>query len=846
MILCAQHASQSIDNGNRMKRIWSTSLPLLLLFLAAWLPRGLALDRFVTADERRWLTRSANFDYAISHGDWAHTFQREHPGVTIMWAGTLGLRQEFPDYAQQSPGQFGWEDESLEAWLLDETAHTPLALLAAGRRWVALMISLLIAAAYFPLRRLFGAPVAALATLFIAWDPFYVALSRQLHPDGLVTAFITLALLHFLGWLYGERRHYLVSGGVLLGLACLTKTPAVFLISAAGLLVVIELVRSAMVAGGRRLALVTRHLSLVDEEQSLAPRPATHAQDVGLRSRLLLGAVAWGVLAAATFVALWPAMWVQPVATLQSMVMEMSTYVEGHVNPNFFWGEVTADPGALFYPVAYWFRTTPATLLGLMIAGLFAWRRGWPMDQPVVRRAALALLLFALVFTIGMTLGSKKFDRYLLPAFPALDILAALGWASLAYYVLRLLDGWKLPQFTAHRVALSACLLIALSFHALPGLTHYPYYLTYYNPLAGGGEAANKRLMVGWGEGLDQAAAWLNQQPDSTSASVVAWYGDGPLSYFLQSRAPLYSFWSPEFWLDADYAVVYISQQQRHIPTQEASDYFAGLPPAYVVTIGGLEMAHIYDLRNLAPPAFTGLSVDSAGPVGNGMRLAGYAMGERSFLAGNRFLVRLYLDSRCENSTDDVATVRLIDAAGRELWRSDQMLDPRLSASGMLVYDHEIVIPTAVASGAYDLTLSVHEWAVAAPHERLITSINVEAAKQVALELDWGLVQLTEVEVQPVVEAGAVFLVDLDATGQVDGSLKISSRLVDEDGVVVAQADELLTANTHVELPVPTETTPGAYQLYVVVYDPETLEPFPDGLNEFLTLLTTVDIKGDG
>ena len=836
-----------------MKRIWPTSL-LLLLFLAAWLPRTLALDRFVTADERRWLARSANFYHALAHGNLADTFQREHPGVTIMWAGTLGLLQEFPDYAQQSPGQFGWEDEFLEAWLLDATTHTPLALLAAGRRWVALAIALLITAAYFPLRRLFGAPAAVLAALLVAWDPFFVALSRQLHPDGLMTALITLALLLFLGWLYGERRHYLISGGVVLGLACLTKTPSVFLISTAGLLVVIELVRSALALGaGRHLALVTHHLPFAAEEQPLTPQTAPHPPDAGPRSRLLLGAMAWGVLAVATFVALWPAMWVQPVATLQSMVMEMSAYVEGHVNPNFFWGEVTADPGALFYPVAYWFRTTPATLLGLLAAGLFAWRRGAPLDRPVARRAAVGLLLFALIFTAGMTLGSKQFDRYLLPIFPAFDILAALGWVALGRWIIGRLGEWKavahgfpITQLPNHAVALSSCLLIAVALHALPGMMHFPYYLTYYNPLAGGGAAASKRLMVGWGEGLDQAAAWLNQQPDAETARVVSWYEDGPLSYFLQNRTPLYSFWSPEFWLVADYAVVYISQEQRQIPSREVSDFFAGLTPAHVVTIGGLEMARIYDLRGMAPPSFTGLSVDSAGPVGNGMKLAGYAIGERTFLSGNRFLVRLYLESRCENPTDDVATIRLVGKDGRELWRSNQVLDPRLADNGLLVYDHEIVVPAGVGSGAYDLLLSVHEWAVAAPRERLLTSVHIESAKQVALELDWGPVQLTEVEVQPVVEAGGAFLVDLDATGQVDGSLKISSRLVDEEGVVIAQADAVLTANMHVELPVPAETTPGAYQLHVVVYDPETLAPYPDGRNEFSTLLTTVDVKGDG
>ena len=94
-----------------------TALLLIALFFAAWLPRVLALDAFVTPDERKWLARSANFYQAISHGDLANTFQREHPGVTVMWAGMLGFLGEYPNYANVSPGQFTWDREYFEIWL---------------------------------------------------------------------------------------------------------------------------------------------------------------------------------------------------------------------------------------------------------------------------------------------------------------------------------------------------------------------------------------------------------------------------------------------------------------------------------------------------------------------------------------------------------------------------------------------------------------------------------------------------------------------------------------------------------------------------------------------------------
>ena len=116
-----------------MSKSVRTALLLGGLFFAAWLPRVLALDTVVTIDERKWLARSANFYQALSAGDWAATFQREHPGVTVMWAGMFGLLQHFPTYAQEAPGQFAWDREHLETWLIQNSNHTPLELLTAGR-----------------------------------------------------------------------------------------------------------------------------------------------------------------------------------------------------------------------------------------------------------------------------------------------------------------------------------------------------------------------------------------------------------------------------------------------------------------------------------------------------------------------------------------------------------------------------------------------------------------------------------------------------------------------------------------------------------------------------------------
>jgi hypothetical protein len=143
-----------------------------LVFLAIWLPRAAGLDRFVTPDERKWLARSANFYQALHTHHYAQTLQKGHPGVTTMWAGVAAFAFFYPDYLDHAPGQFDWDRDELGEWLVTQGQRTPLQMLVAARHLVVLANTLVLLAAFFPLRRLLGRRCAVLALLLIASDPF--------------------------------------------------------------------------------------------------------------------------------------------------------------------------------------------------------------------------------------------------------------------------------------------------------------------------------------------------------------------------------------------------------------------------------------------------------------------------------------------------------------------------------------------------------------------------------------------------------------------------------------------------------------------------------------------------
>jgi hypothetical protein len=52
---------------------------------------------------------------------------------------------------------------------------------------------------------------------------------------------------------------------------------------------------------------------------------------------------------------------------------------------------------------------------------------------------------------------------------------------------------------------------------------YHPYYLGYYNPLLGGGATAQRVMLVGWGEGMEQVGAWLRARPDLGRGPVLSW-----------------------------------------------------------------------------------------------------------------------------------------------------------------------------------------------------------------------------------------------------------------------------------------------------------------------------------
>ncbi len=613
--------------------LWA-GLGCIALALALRLP---GLTVFLTADEARsWFGRSRIFFDALLWGDWANTAPGGQvpfienvslspaPGVTTMWAGALGIVLEY--LRQGAPGSLSQFGRTIPFDPLDP------AMLFSLRLPGVLVAAVAVGLTYYWSRPFLGRWGAFLAAGLLALDPFSLALSRVLGHDAFASTFMWLSLLALIRAIAngqmdreaqtGEPRSplnshflFLIFSGAFAGLACLSKYPALSI----GL-----------------FTAVTMLLTYLWQNRLNGTRNTRHGLSKA-SSRWLKDMLWWTLAAAVVFVTLWPAMWVDPLGPVMTILNDaLRTSGGSHPKGSFFLGQPVPDPGWLFYPIVALFRTTPVVLVGL---GLLLWqvvsRRmanepqsvGEAVDQHVTARpkveavspagakiasasrprndmftrmpqvrerslqftfyVALILLAYILFFTLLVTYGGKKQDRYLLPIFPPLTMLVAIGYiyvSRVRFHVSRIT--WLLP-------------LLVLIVQAAFILPSFPYYFSFYNPLVGGGQTAARLMQVGWGEGLDQAAAFLNTRPDAESLKVVSWYSTTFEPYF--KGHSIYEIddekisRSPKPGLAADYVVFYVNQTQRQLPSEGALQFFqVSASPVYTVTLNGLDYAWIY------------------------------------------------------------------------------------------------------------------------------------------------------------------------------------------------------------------------------------------------------------
>ncbi len=633
---------------------WVLTLSYVVVALVAALPRLLDLGTFATVDEIAfWTHRAAAFMDALQQGNFGATAIAPHPGVTTMWLGGIG--------------QFMYNTLFQRGLISDTSFPTYLA-------WqqlpVALVHTVSVVVGYALLRRLFAPATALLAALLWATDPFVVGFSRVLHVDMLAGTFLTLGvLMACVYWHHDRHWRWLVGSGVCAGLAILSKLP-----------------------GGAVIPIVIMVALWAAWQPVNGATTAPHAS-WGAAVRTLMRPLAlWGTVLVLTLLIFWPAIWADPASVYDQLRFGVvSEGGEAHEQGNFFLGQALDAPGIFFYPVALALRTTPWTLLGLLVLPFVFWL--WPRFE---RRNVAILVALVLLIIVALSMSPKKFNRYLVPAFPAVDILAAAGLMGMAQ------GAQLLIRSQVARQAITAGVFTTVTLAATVNMAFWhPYGMVAFNQVLGGAMAGANTFLIGWGEGLDKTAEWLNEQPDITGVLVATTLVD-PLQRYLRPGAQSYTRGESGFDPRTGYVVVYVRSVQDGAARPPFDQFYGRVEPLHIVTVHGVPYAWIYQM----PPA---VDHQQSALFGTALRLHGFD-GSTDAQPGNPLQLKLWWQAQQPVPKDYQLFAHLLRSDGTVVAQVDLPYatsgwEPQRFVEKNLL----LPLPADLPAGTYQLAIGLYD-----------------------------------------------------------------------------------------------------------------------------------------
>lgn len=193
--------------------------------------------------------------------------------------------------------------------------------------------------------------------------------------------------------------------------------------------------------------------------------------------------------------------------------------------PSFLMGQYSDTGWWTYFPVAFLLKTPLPTLILLLLAIIWRLRpdnfRKPATSIPAVRFTETVLLIPAIgYFAFALTTDINLGYRHLLPVLPFLFVFIAVTL------------GEPLARFRSiSRVALPVALLML--WLLLIALRIHPYYLAYFNPLAGGSDGGWRYLVdsnLDWGQDLGNLADWLAH--NGVDHVWLSYFGQGRPEYY--------------------------------------------------------------------------------------------------------------------------------------------------------------------------------------------------------------------------------------------------------------------------------------------------------------------------
>jgi hypothetical protein len=514
----------------------------LLLAAAGALSYASALTESFTTDEPSHLAAGASY---LATGDFR--LNPEHPVLAKLWAASA-LR--FVPHAPFTKELDGWSYGGTKQVAIDwfERANDGVRLLRPARLAMVVLFVGLVAATGWTAFRLFGAGAGLLATAMAAFEPLLLAHGHYVTTDVPLALCATLSLLSLAAFLRRPSGAGFALAAASLSAAALVKYSWVLVLPACILMVAAAYLRHRGAASGGafpwlRLAALPAIVVLAiwagygfrfDPFRPGGPEPpadgswrtyfppgtpmpfspVSHDEAWEDLHRDRSGNPRTGLTVAAVDLA-WRAH-LLPEAYLYGFA-----YATRHAENrrSYLHGKFSETGWRWYFPVAYLVKTPLPELL-LLTLGVLALvsRRARIAGDPVL---ALGVVAFAAVYGAMALLTNLNIGlRHMIPVYPALIVIAS---ASAAW--------------TASRAGRIGVILAAAWMAAAAALS-FPFYLGYFNELAGGWRGGHRWLVdsnIDWDQDLLRVRDYQAQHPGERIFLLTL--GDSPFPRGLQVEA---------------------------------------------------------------------------------------------------------------------------------------------------------------------------------------------------------------------------------------------------------------------------------------------------------------------
>jgi len=556
---------------------------LIIVFLAPRLPK---IDSFVTLDEPSWLSQGANFYYALGQREFQNTVYEYQPAVTTMWIISMAMLMYFPQYRGFGQGYLNYEKGLLDPFMY-EHGYDPLVLLNYSRIIQTFVLLVLFLVLYYLLQRFLPKFVAVFVLVFAAFDPFYLSQTRLMNHEGMVSLFVLVSLASFAVYLFKDHKlPFLLLSGVAAAFAQLSKSSAIAMLAALGVMLLAYMIQERQLGWGRAVLNAAKFFA------------------------------SWFLVLDVAYFVFWPGMWVAPGKMLYQVYGNAFSYafqgarltVTDELQPSTFkLNTNVADVWEVAKILLY--RTTLVTWAGVMLGFALPFTRRRELIQQ--NKLLLTLLLtnaLAFILLIGIAQGRNS-PHYILTSYLSLNLLAGLGW----YYFLEMLAERFLFLRKYGQYALLALVLLSQIWSAI---STFPYYFTYRNPILYSMGWYNEFPHFPYGEGLELAAQYLAKLPDAKDTTVFSYYSRGCFSYYYPGKAisfrPYYADGQHAEDLlrnlnASDYLVVYYANQGQLPHYQSFLKVLSTVQPFHIISMNGYEYVHIYKVNELPPEIFEAL-----------------------------------------------------------------------------------------------------------------------------------------------------------------------------------------------------------------------------------------------